>query len=322
MCPEPCRTADMVEASAPAKVILFGEHAVVYGHPAIAAPVSALRTHVRVQSAQAGELSLFSGDPPRRTSLDAAPALLDAVTRTIQLTADACGRSAPVLEVFVQSSIPIASGLGSGAALSAALARAVSQFLGVHLELPLLNQIVYEIEKIHHGTPSGIDNTVIVYEQALFFIRDHPIQSIHLARPFTLMIADTGISAPTRIAVGDVRQLVENQPDLILPVLRAIGDVVMQARRALEDGDLEILGNLMSRNHELLRALTVSSPELDRLVDAALSAGAIGAKLSGGGRGGNMIALVSEESASQVEQALLRAGAVRVFRTTVPGDAF
>lgn len=312
----------MVEASAPAKAILFGEHAVVYGHPAIAAPVSALRTRVQVKSAQDGELSLFSGDPPCRISLDAAPALLDAVTRTIELTAEACGQGVPVLEIFVQSDIPIASGLGSGAALSAALARAVSQFLGVHLELSLLNQIVYEIEKIHHGTPSGIDNTVIVYERVIFFIRDHPLQSIHLARPFTLMIADTGISAPTRIAVGDVRQLVENQPDLILPVLRAIGDVVMQARRALEDGDLETLGTLMNRNHELLKALTVSSPELDRLVDAALSAGAIGAKLSGGGRGGNMIALVSEESASQVEPALLRAGAVRVFRTTVPGDTF
>lgn len=307
----------MIEATAPAKIILFGEHAVVYGYPAIAVPVSALRTRVQVRPAQQGELRLFAGTPPHLLDLESIPSLREAVVQTISRTAHACGHPEPILDVTVQSDIPIAGGLGSGAALSAALARAVSLFLQTKLDQSTLNQIVYEVEKIHHGTPSGIDNTVIVYEQAIFFVRDQPIESVRIASPFSLLIADTGISASTRTAVADVRLLVESQPEMALPVLRAIGDLVVEAKQALADGDLIQLGWLMNRNHDYLKMLTVSSPELDCLVNAAQSAGALGAKLSGGGRGGNMIALASTDRVSQVEKALLAAGAARVFHTIV-----
>ncbi|NWG15139.1 MAG: mevalonate kinase [Chloroflexi bacterium] len=302
-------------------MILCGEHAVVYNRPAIAVPVSGLRVTVQLRRNQGGErgLRLISGDLERYLLLTAPEkqSITDALEMTVRLVLDALQRPLPDMTATIESQIPVASGLGSGAAVSAALGRALSAALGSPLNNPALNAIVYEVEKIHHGTPSGIDNTVIVYEQPVFFVRGRSIETFTIAVPFTLLIADTGLGALTKVAVGDVRRLYETAPERIQPVLSAIGDLVVQARSAIEGGDLPRLGALMTQNHAYLRHLTVSSAELDRLVEAALAAGALGAKLSGGGRGGNMIALVTSESEPSVRAALNDAGARHVYKTTV-----
>jgi mevalonate kinase len=241
----------------------------------------------------------------------------NALTATARLVLKTMNTAPPDITVTVRSVIPMASGLGSGAAVSTALGRALSAAIGQPINNEALNALVYEMEKNHHGTPSGIDNTVIVYEQPVYFVRGKPIRKLTIGKSFTLLIGDTGQGALTRVAVGDVRKLFEAEPAHIQPILDAIEKLVLKARDAIEHGDIDALGPLMMQNHDLLQKLTVSSPELDKLVQAATNAGALGAKLSGGGRGGNMIALVTPQSSETVRQALLEAGAVRVFETTV-----
>jgi mevalonate kinase len=138
-----------------------------------------------------------------------------------------------------------------------------------------LNALIYEVEKVYHGTPSGIDNTVVVYERPVYFVREHPIDTLNIAKPFTLVIGDTGISASTRVAVEAVHILYESNPQRIQPILDEIGDLVVLARAAIESGQPEMLGTLMNQNHALLQQLSVSSPELDTLVEAAMAAGAL-----------------------------------------------
>ncbi len=309
----------MIEASAPAKVILVGEHAVVYGQPAIAVPIASLRASATAEPGAPGQgLKIVAADLNQTLPLNVDAGLVDhALLKTARLVSETHRRPLPDLTITLRSQIPMASGLGSGAAVSAALARALSAALGEPLELERLNALVYEVEKMHHGTPSGIDNTVVVYDQPIFYVRGQPIERLTIAAPFTLLIGDTGQSALTRIAVGDVRALVEREPERYLPVLSQIGALVREARAAVERGDAATLGERMTQNHALLQTLAVSSPELDRLVHAALDAGVLGAKLSGGGRGGNMIALVVPETVARMRQALERAGAVHVFETTV-----
>lgn len=309
-----------MHASAPAKIILFGEHAVVYEQPAIAVPVSSLRASVTVEPNPAGSsgLHIVASDLNQTLPYDLVSQSIDnALTLTVRLVLEHLGAEPPAVLLTVRSEIPVASGLGSGAAVSTALARAISAALGRSLDNPALNAIVYEVEKVHHGTPSGIDNTVIVYEQPIYFIRGKPIEPIAIGAPLSFVIADTGQGALTRIAVGAVRDLYQSEPERIGSVIRAIGAVSAQARSAIERGDAHELSALMCQNHAYLQMLTVSSPELDALVDAALSAGALGAKLSGGGRGGNMIALVTPETQAGVEAALRNAGAARVVSTIV-----
>lgn len=306
----------MSEASASAKIILVGEHAVVYGQPAIAVPVSDLRAFASVEANDSGVLRIVSAELDIPVNIDT-EAVDNALALTARLVLTTLKAASPSATIYIRSDIPVASGLGSGAAVSTALARALCAALDTEMDEATLNSLIYEVEKIHHGTPSGIDNTVIVYERPVYFVRGQAIETLARAIPFTLLIGDTGKSASTRTAVAGVREFFEREPETVQPMLDEVGALVRSARAALEAGDLVALGALMTRNHALLQQLTVSSQELDALVEAAVQAGALGAKLSGGGRGGNMIALVTAEQVTQVTLALREAGAVRVFATEV-----
>ncbi len=313
----------MVRAEAPGKIILFGEHAVVYGQPAIAVPLHAVQASATVEPTPYGSgLSVYApdiGQTLRLESLDGGPddPLHNAFIFPLQVALRYLQHPIPDLSITIRSTIPIASGLGSGAALATALVRALCSALGHPLSNDELNPLIFQVEQRHHGTPSGIDNTVIVYEQPVYFIRGAPPQPFAIARPFTLLVADTGHSSPTRKTVDDVRRLYETAPEQIGAIFSAIGGIARQAREKIAAGEIAPLGLLMDRNHDLLCQLTVSSEALDRLCAAARTAGALGAKLSGGGRGGNIVALVDDARAASVAEALRSAGAVNVIQTVV-----
>jgi mevalonate kinase len=223
----------------------------------------------------------------------------------------------PDLAVRISSTIPVASGLGSGAAVTVALTRALASHFHHSMTDEQVNAFAYEIEKLHHGTPSGIDNTVITYASPVYFIKGNPIETFRVAKPFTIVIGDTGIRAPTKESVGDVRKLWEADKSKWEATFDQVGEIARAAREAIESGETDQLGKLMNENHSLLQEMTVSSPELDVLVTAARDAGALGAKMSGGGRGGNMIALAPQELADEISHSLLQAGAQHTIITRV-----
>lgn len=303
-------------ASAPAKVILFGEHAVVYKQPALAVPVSSLRVTAIVTAHD--RFQMIASDIQQEITSETLETQFDnALTRMTRLVLNHFGANPPAVRIELQSQIPIASGLGSGAAVSTALGRAIALALDENLANEDLNRMVYEVEQGHHTYPSGVDNTVIVYEQPVYFIRDTTLQTFQVNHPVRLLIADTGIAAPTAAAVEDVRRLFNHAPQATQFIFDSIGNIVQRAKSALERSDIRELGQLALLNHELLQKLTVSSPALDRLVEAAVAAGAAGAKMSGGGRGGNMIAFAHQDRMQPVYDALLAAGAHRVIETTI-----
>jgi mevalonate kinase len=308
-----------VIASAPGKVILFGEHAVVYGRPAIAVPVMQVQATASIEPSPPGSgLTIVASDMKESIALSSA-AVDEPLAAAARLTLDHLAAPIPDVAITIRSTIPIASGLGSGAAVSAALVRALASFSGSPLSVEEVSALVFEVEKIHHGTPSGIDNTVIAHEQPVYFAPKHSSKKVRLTvgAPFTLLIADTGKSSPTKRVVGRVRQAWQRQKARYEVLFDQIGDIVDEARRAMEAGDIRELGSLMDENHDLLIELGVSSSKLDELVDAAHFAGALGAKLSGAGQGGNMIALVEEGFADEVMEELKEAGATRVICTRV-----
>lgn len=307
----------MTTSSAPGKIILFGEHAVVYGRPALAVPVTQVHAEVDVSDSTRPGIWIDAPDVSLRAELNRLPSDQPIASVLHNFLFLARVSPFPNLEIKIKSTIPVASGLGSGAAVTVALTRA----LATHLHHPLsdeeVNAFAYEIEKFHHGTPSGIDNTVVTYANPVYFVKGEPIELFKVGKLFTIVIADTGISAPTKESVGDVRRLWREDKASWEAVFDKIGEISFTARRAIEAGKPELLGELMNENHTLLQTLTVSSPELDGLVEAARNAGALGAKLSGGGRGGNMIALVEHERAGTVFRALMEAGAKTTIITRV-----
>jgi mevalonate kinase len=309
-----------ISATAPGKIILFGEHAVVYGQPAIAVPADIVRARAVVQAAPLapkGEVHLLAPDIHLDTLLAELPAD-HPLALAVSLTAQQLGVAhLPGMNIQLSSTIPLAAGFGSSAATAIAIIRAVSAFLGRPLSTEIISDLAYRVEQRQHGTPSGIDNTVIAYEQPVYFVRGKPFETLRLAQPFTLVIGDSGVQSSTADVVADVRRRHQANPEPMDRAFSSIGEIAQQARNLILNGQIDGLGELMNRNHHLLRALDISSTELDRLVKAALDAGAIGAKLTGGGRGGNMIALVTAQTAERVEAALRSAGAVRTWITTI-----
>lgn len=311
----------LVKASAPGKIILFGEHAVVYNRPALAVPVTQVHVDVEVLDSPRKGVFIHAPGIDLHAELNSLPAnhpIASVMLKVFKL----CGISqTPDLEINILSTIPVASGLGSGAAVSVALIRALSSYYLHSLSDNETNELAFEVEKLHHGRPSGIDNTVITYNKPVYFIKGQPMEIFKVGRPFTIVIGDTGISALTKESVGDVRSLWLRDTVNFENYFNEIAQIALIARRSIESGRPELLGELMDQNHTLLQNLTVSSSELDRLVEAARSAGALGAKLSGGGRGGNMIALVEQPKAESVADALISAGAKRTIITEISQES-
>ena len=313
----------IIQGSAPGKVILFGEHSVVYGRPAIAVPVihvqatatlqpNEMSTGFRIIAADLGEDYLLT-----EASSD------DPLVVTVQNTLQHLGHTTPPEAILrITSTIPMARGMGSGTAVSTAIVRALSDYLNQPLPPAEVSTLVYEVEKLHHGTPSGIDNTVVAHGQPVYFVRGKStpiIRRMHVAQPLTLVIGDTGLVSPTHQAVGELRRRWQDDPERFEGYFDEIAVIVDQARIAIETGSsgMVALGKLMDENQELLETLGVSSPALKQLIVAARRAGAFGAKLSGAGVGGNMIALTSPEAVAAVREALNRVGAQGVIVTEV-----
>ena len=289
-------------ASAPGKVILIGEHFVVEGEPALALALD-LRARARVRvlsgedrvviiSRELGLQEVFPRENPEGSPLF--PAYVSA-----ELARERAGVETP-LEIRISSDLPPASGMGSSAAVSVATAAAVLA-LGGSLEQELVSSIAYEAEKIVHGKPSGIDNTISTYGGAILYERKRGFTRIRAnLRGAKLVLADTGIPRSTRDMVRMVRELKARYWTILDPVYTSAGRLAVEAAKALELGDLATLGELMNINHGLLSAIGVSRIELEQLVYAARDSGALGAKITGAGGGGLVVALCRSEDAERV----------------------
>ncbi len=309
-----------IERSAPGKVILCGEHSVVYGYPAIAVPVIGVRTSVYIKpnpeksglqivASDTGECIIFKDAQEQQSLAMAARLVLNHMER-----------SEPDAEMTIKSQLPIAAGMGSGAAVTVGIIRALSAFLGKELDNYTINNMTFEIEKIYHGSPSGIDNTVITWERPVYFVKGYPPDFCEIGAPLHILIASSGIAASTRKAVNDIKDRWYANPHYYEVLFNRIGELTNTARQALKQGDLQALGVVITANHALLVELGVSIPKLDRMVDAALHAGALGAKLTGSGQGGNIIALVGEDNLKRVENALYTAGSTQVWQTRISAE--
>jgi mevalonate kinase len=310
-----------IERTACGKVILCGEHSVVYGRPAIAVPVPGLRAHAHIAPGPPGSGLRISATNLKRELIFRRAGPDQPLAKIVQLVLDHLDAPEPDALLTLSSDLPIASGMGSGTAITIAAGRALSASLGAELPPEVLSAIAYEVEKIHHGTPSGIDNTVIAWEQPIFFVRGKPPEVFGIHTPFHLLIANSGIASSTREAVEEVQHRRDAAPSYYNVIFDCIGAIAEAAHTAVEQGALQALGVLLNENQELLAKLGVSLLELDRMTQVAREAGALGAKLTGAGLGGNIIALVEADKLRDVRSALEGAGATTIWHTEVGAPA-
>lgn len=311
----------LAAGAAPAKVILAGEHAVVYGHAAVACPVRSLQARVRITAAAPGAgLRLDARDLGRTGGLATQDAALQVLAQVVRDTLTRVALPAePDWIIRIQSRIPVARGLGSGAAVACATVRAVAQAAGRELARADVNALVWRSEKRLHGTPSGIDNQTVVYDRPLLYRKGRPPVFFDVRTDLTFLLADTGVAAPTAEAVKAVARLRAAQPDRVESWMREIGDISQAVCAALRENRPAALPRLLNRNQALLRRLNVSAAANETLIRAALDAGALAAKLTGAGMGGQVLVLGARGGRAALVRALQKAGARAVTSFSAQG---
>jgi len=297
------------------KVILFGEHFVIYGAPSIVSAIDKATTAIVERSKEPG----WALEDNRPATPGYKGEKLEQQRESVERVLKAAGVD-PMrnpIKITLGGDLVAASGIGASAASCVAIARALSDELGLNFSDERINEMAYEGERAYHGTPSGVDNTAATYGGLIWFVRGKPIELIEVKGPIEIVMGNTGIVTNTSAAVAGVCERREKYPQKYDKIFKEAEELVHEARRALENFDLKKVGKLMDENHKLLQAIEVSCRELDFLVELARDHGAFGAKLTGGGCGGNMVALTpGKDLQEKVARAIEREG-FEALRTRV-----
>ena len=307
-------------AKAPGKAILTGEHFVVYGQPAL---VMAIDRFVSVTATKRPDTSIWIS-----STLGYAGTFEGVQFRSEQGGSDARRILAPVnisaqavlgavncrggLNIKIDSEIPVEVGLGSSGALAVATVSAVSRLFDVVFSEPEVIALSLEAERYVHKDPSGVDQTVSTYGGVVQYRKDRGVVRLEVGSPISLVIGNTEVRRETGRLVDRVRARRTRIPDVMDRVIQSAGVLTTKAVEALQKGNMPLLGELMDVNHGLLVAAGVSCIELERLIHAARRGGALGAKLTGAGGGGCILALAADERLGSVSRAIQDADGVPI----------
>lgn len=294
------------------KTILFGEHFVLYGFSAIASALGSSTTaNVKIIEGKGWIVDDQRPETPgyKIKKFDEAQKSIKNVLEYLKIDTDS-----QKLEITFAGDLIAASGVGASAAQCTSLARALNDSFNLNLDDEKINEAAYEGEKAYHGTPSGIDNTASTYGGLIWFVKNlsggkNTMDLLQSPIRIPLIIANSGITASTAEVVADVRRLKHENPNKFEKIFKEYKEIADKAKIALLEGNIISIGNLMNQNHKLLQAITVSGEINDKLVQIALKNGAIGAKMTGTGRGGLVIALgENKEMQEKIAKAIEKEG--------------
>lgn len=299
--------------TAHSKLILIGEHAVVYGKPAIALPFPAIEARATIEEVKNYKTILFES-PYYSGPYQEIPESMEGIAVCINETLTYLMQKPEGFKICLESTIPLGRGLGSSAAIAISIVRGLFLFFGQELNDEKLKELVHIAETFAHGNPSGIDAAASSNDHPIWFQRGSSITSLEIGGPFYLVVADTGRIGNTRGAVESIKKMYNLDVGKTEESLNALEENTFKAKSALISGEIDVLGETLDVAQRELTLLGVSDFGIDRLVSAAKESGALGAKLTGGGRGGCILALAKNyQHAKELEGALLSAGAFQTW---------
>ena len=302
------------------KVILFNEHFVVYEIPAIVSAIGDYTTaEVKPKNREEDKDFRIIDERPETPGYKAKKS--EQQNRSIELMLDMAKIEVGnhTLEVKFCGNLLAASGVGASAASCAAFARALNDEYNLGMDDEAINQMAYEGEKAYHGSPSGVDNTAATYGGLIQFTKGKPpkFDRIRTPTPVEIVMGNTGLVTNTVKAVSEVKERQEKEPDKYAKIFDHARELIPRAKTALEAGEYRTIGELMFENHRLLQEIEVSCPELDHLVNIAMQNEAWGAKMTGSGLGGYMIALTPGPELQDKVAAAIESEGFLVLKTTI-----
>lgn len=273
-----------------AKIILMGEHSVVYGQPAIALPLPSVQLSVTLSSRQDNQRIIKSRY--YHGSLENLPSSMIGIKKLIDTLSARFNDYETGWDLKIESQLPAKRGMGSSAASAIAIIRAFFDYYDEPLDRTLLLQLADVEEQITHRSPSGLDAATVSSDKPLFYVKGRIGVPIEMNLDASLVIADTGKKGATKEAILAVKDELKNNNEKAEEHIKHLGELVNQTKDYLAQNDIVKLGDALNFAQTDLAALNVSDPSLDHLIHVARDNGALGAKLTGGGRGGCMIALM------------------------------
>ncbi|MCC4382100.1 mevalonate kinase [Limosilactobacillus reuteri] len=273
-----------------AKIILMGEHSVVYGQPAIALPLPSVQLSVTLSSRQDNQRIIKSRY--YHGSLENLPSSMIGIKKLIDTLSARFNDHETGWDLKIESQLPAERGMGSSAASAIAIIRAFFDYYDEPLDRTLLLQLADVEEQITHRSPSGLDAATVSSDKPLFYVKGRIGVPIEMNLDASLVIADTGKKGATKEAILAVKDELKNNSEKAKEHIKHLGELVNQTKDYLAQNDIVKLGDAFNFAQTDLAALNVSDPSLDHLIHVARDNGALGAKLTGGGRGGCMIALM------------------------------
>jgi mevalonate kinase len=301
------------------KTILFNEHFVVHSVPGI---VSAIDSSADAEVKKNG--TGITVEDTRKSAKGYAEKKGLQQMESIERMLEALGINPKQvsLKIWLGGNLPGFSGIGASAASSVAIARAIAEEFELHLPDETINDVAYEAEKAYAGTPSGIDNTAATFGGLIWFKRNlsggrNTIERLNIREPVEVVIGNTGIVADTKAMVAGVGERKKKYTKKYDALFKQAEELAFTARKTLERFDLKKVGKLMNENHRLLQEIEVSCKELDYLVKLAREKGALGAKLTGGGGGGCMLALTPGKDLQKAVASAMEQQGFKVLRTKI-----
>ncbi|WP_334328680.1 mevalonate kinase [Companilactobacillus sp. HBUAS59699] len=295
------------------KTIIMGEHAVVYGYPAIAIPLVSIPVIVRIKQIDAQKESTLSSKY-YVGKLDQLPNSLSGVKFLINLLDEQLNKDNIKYSISIESSLPIERGLGSSAAIGTAITRAFFNFFDDTLDHDTLLGYVNKSETVTHGKASGLDALTVISNTPVQFSRKDPVDHFTFKTDGFLVIADSGVKGKTKETVSDVKKMYDKNPQAIGKILKQLGQCTKKTSLSLSGNRLKDLGQTFTEANGLLSQLNLAIPKTDKLINSANNAGALGSKITGGGRGGCIISLARNlTSAEMIQKALIKSGAEQTW---------
>jgi len=298
---------------APGKSILFGEHAVVYGFPAIAMAIS-VNSKCQITEIKDNKIKIILHNYNQIFEADNIQTLsqklnskYNQIIQCFHNFQNNFGVKIKNIEIKIVSNLFPSAGLGSSASIAVSLINALNCYYEVNLNKEEINSLAYELEKIVHGSPSGIDNTICTFGNAIYF-ENGKFEFIEIPREFLFLITYTNIEHDTKEAINRIRYLKGTKPNKTEQLLKQIGKISKKAKVELTSNNIQKIGKLMNLNQKYLSNLQISNDEISEIIDISLKNGAFGSKLTGAGLGGCVITLGKRKDLEKISSILKAEG--------------
>ncbi len=297
------------------KAILFGEHFVVYGMPGIAASIELNTTCTYEEKVSGG---ITANDLVTGETINYGEDKAKKLDQVIQVILRETGIKEKNFRLKLETNMSLMGGMGSSAALGVSILRCLNKEFSLGIDDKRINEITFEVEKVFHSSPSGIDNTVSTFGGMLWFKKGqkNTVEQLGIPEPVRIVLIDTGTINDTAELIAKVRKQKEENQKEFEKIFASYSELALKARKEVENARWEKVGSLMNKNQELLRRIGVSSSQLEKIIEASLESGALGAKLTGAGVGGNAIALTPEKELQEKVSKKCSALGFKTFKVT------